>query len=141
VRGFGHFAPRVGCLSGTSEPSEAVDEAAQVLAELCRIPSAGNVGVIPDRDLRENPGQLRGSQPPVLALRCGEGIDERQAKAFQRANVDQVPNLGTSEKSAQLVRENLLGRVHSHRAVRRLLGLNLLGVLDHEIDDDRIVVS
>jgi hypothetical protein len=50
-----------------------------------------------------------------------EGLPQRQAEALE---------------GAQLVREDLLGRVDPDDTVQRLLRSQLLGVLDDEVHDD-----
>ena len=87
-----------------------IDEAAEVGAQLGRGHPAGERGVVPDRDLRQHPGELGGRQAPILPLASGEGFRQREAETFERADVDQIADLRASEQCAQLVGEDLLGR-------------------------------
>jgi len=117
---------------------EPIDEAAQVVAQLGRGHPAGERRLVADRDLRQHPGELGRGEPTVLALAGGKRFRQRQAEALERADVDEVADLRAPEEGAQLVREDLLGRVDADDTVQRLLRPQLLRVLDDEIDDDRL---
>jgi hypothetical protein len=83
-------------------------------------------------------GELGRSHPRPSAA-CGKRLRQRQAEALERADVDEVADLRAPEEGAELVREDLLGRVHPDDTVPRFFGPQLLRVLDDEIDDDRVV--
>jgi len=121
------------------EPGQLVDQGLQVVAEIAGRNTPRELSLVADRELGEYPGQLTRRQSAVLALTRGERVGERQPKLVQGSNVDEVPDLRAPEQGAELVREDLFSGIHANPTVGGLLGPDLLGVLDHEVDDDGLV--
>ena len=92
----------------------------------------------PDRDLRQDPGELRGSEPAVLGRSRTDGVLRSESGPLQEQNVDEVPNLAAGQEGAELVREDLLGRVDEDAVAIELLDADLGRAIAHEVDDDAL---
>ena len=121
------------------EARQTVDEAAEVVAQVYGCDASGQRRFLPDRDLRQHPGELGRRQSAVLPLAGGEGLREGEAETLECTNVDEVADLRAAEQRAQLVGEYLLGGVDPNHSMRRLVRSHLLGSFEDEVDDDGLI--
>jgi hypothetical protein len=111
----------------------------QILAQLGDRDAARRLSILPDPDLRQNPGELPRSQPPVFLGRGLEVTLDRVARMLQGPNVNQIPDLRAGQESAKLVGEDLFRRIDTDAVDDKLLGVKLWSGIANEIDHESVL--
>ena len=96
---------------GVGQAEQSLDEPLEKHSKLGGCDACGNADIRAHADLGENPSKLSGRETPVLGCRGRESTLDAETCALQKQDVHEVANLAPREERAELVREDLLGRI------------------------------